>query len=96
MRTFASESSIAVGTSSGSFLGANERRLALIISSPAANPVTITTLATAVATLGLTLQKGTNPTVLHRHDVGDWITRQLNAIASGGTETLGVIEVLEA
>lgn len=89
-----SEQTVAVATTSGLFLGANPNRVALTISSPKAKEVTISAQDPAVLGAGLTLQPGTDPAQLTLETVGDWLQRNLFAIADTSAETLGIVEVL--
>lgn len=90
-----SELTITVATSSTGFLGANPRRVGLIISSPRTNRVTISVKNPAVLDNGLTLQPAVNPVILRPGDAGNWLQSNLFAIANSASETITVIEVLE-
>lgn len=92
---YGSQLTVTIATTSGAFLGANARRVGLVISSPRTNRITISALSPAVLDNGLTMQPATNPLILHLSNAGTWIQGNLFAIANSASETITVIEVLE-
>jgi hypothetical protein len=90
-----SEFTVTIGNASAVLLPANARRIAVLISSPISGTLWITNNTTAASGTGVSIAKLQPPTLLTIHDVGDWIQRQLNAIAPAGNETIGIIEVVE-
>jgi hypothetical protein len=90
-----SETIITVGVASGTFLAANPNRIGLLISSGAANGITISKTTPAVYGNGLRIAPLTSVTQLFVSTVGNWFQNQTYAIANVGAETIGVLEVIQ-
>ena len=95
-QTTSSQQVVSVGTSSTSFLKAAPRRVAIIVSAPQTNRVTLSLDPSAILDQGLTLQPSTDPLVLTVERHGDLVTRRWTAISSTVTQGVSVIEVFAA
>ena len=89
------ELAVRVTTASGPFLGGNPRRHAILLTSHNTDSYTISSYSPVVLGSGITVIAGVQPFVLRYSDMGDWIRRPLQVIATG-TAVIHVIEVLEA
>ena len=95
MNTSSVQSTVSVDTSSGSLVDVSPKRVAIIISAPPTNAVTISLEGTAVAGQGIVLYPTNEPLVLTKAQHGDIVNRAWTTIASTA-DTVGVIEVFEA
>lgn len=89
-----SEGSKAIGTTATMLMQANDARVALTISGPKTARVTVSGNTGVTAGVGISLHPGIAPVMLNCNNVGNWITKELWAIAEAGTETIGWVEVL--
>jgi len=94
--TTSAQQVVSVTTSSGTFLLAAPRRVALIVSAPLTNRFTLSLKSTAVIDEGLTLHPTQDPLLLTVEKHGDLVTRGWTAISSSGTQGVAVIEVFSA
>ncbi len=90
------QQNLSVSTTSTDLLPEAPDRVAVIISAPKTNNVTVSTEATAVAQEGVVLYSGNDPLILSAQLHGDLVHRAWTAIAEAGSETISVIEVFGA
>jgi hypothetical protein len=86
--------SIAVTTTRIAFLGVNPDRTAITITGTD-NPFYVSPSPSIVAKQGILIYPNSLPVTLCRCHLGDWVTRQLFAIATVGTANAYVIEGFE-
>ncbi len=84
----------AVGTTAVPLCQPNLDRLAIIISAPSANRVTIGTDPLLADLTGIVLYATGAPLVLDLNHHGDIVTTGLWAISNAGTNTIGYVEVI--
>lgn len=89
------EFSVAVQLTSTLLLPANDARVGLVISSPAANPVSLSFMGSAVADSGIVLRAGTAPLQFVPYEWGCLAKKPVNAITVVGAQTIGGYEVID-
>lgn len=93
-RTNVLQTKAAIAVASGQILGPNPYRLGLLISCPVTNRVDVTFGKPAEANSGVTLYPAREPVWMPKAWIGDAITQPIFAIATGGTDVIGISEII--
>lgn len=75
-------------------VSANSMRHSVIISAPVTNRITISDRPGMTIDQGINIPVGGAALVLNADTAGNWVQRDLFAVAAAGTETIGVLEVI--
>jgi hypothetical protein len=81
-----------VTTAGVTLVGGADDRVRLLIGSPAANRITISTEPTPVADQGINLYAGGNPLALDKQESGSIVRGPLFAIATTADQLIGIVE----
>jgi len=87
-RAPASEGSVLVSTTAGLLVPGNRKRIALVISAPITNRLTLSLNPAPVAGVGLTLSAGGAPLTLDVQKHGGLCTQPIYAIVNAGTDRI--------
>lgn len=88
------EKNVSVGAADTSLIAANDRRLQLIIGSPAAAVVWLSFSGPAAVGKGIPLRPGTAPFTVFKVEGEFPFIEEVRAISEGAAENIGVIQVL--
>ena len=93
--SYASLSVVTVNTVSGQFIGADERRVAIIISSHPTQRFTLLNDAQGAADQGINIPQNTRPFEMSIMQFGAAVKNGYFAICAGGPIQVGFIEVIQ-
>lgn len=96
MKTSIETRVVTVGTTSGQLVGSNPRRVALFLSCPPTNRITISWLPTAVLDEGVNLYPADPALKLLASEMGNGIAQPITAISAVASQGVAVTEVTEA
>lgn len=88
------QSVVTVTTAGGPLVGPSKNRVGLVISSPAANRITVSQNPSPVLDAGIDIYASTLPLQLYYEDWGSALQDQWFAIAATANATIGVTELL--
>ncbi len=92
-KRFSGQTPVNVLTTDTEFCAANPKRVALVVSCPITNRITISAENPAVDLRGIVIPPNNTPVCLHVSEYGDWICRNLHAIANVGAELVTFLDV---